>query len=226
MKRSAIIIFFLALFALQGSAQTEDTTTRYQYSVGLQLGAWKGYVFDDFSFSPSLQVEWNNRFLDIGLIGGFRYRAHGDEWYDNAPDNLHEASERPGQYNNPAGDMALTYRTSRFFQSYLHLYLNKTVLSLGSFDLNLGLSPGFEYADHIAPISAETVHFENGRPEGGQYVLYEVAYKRFLAFGVIGKIDATYNMGNKYIAAGYERSHYFEGNRYNNLFVRLGVRFN
>ncbi len=224
-------IFSLGLLLLAASIWAQDPARdEPAYSVGLQMNLYKGYVFNDFAVSPALRIVRHTSIIDVGLVGGFRHRAHGHEWINalglvELPNNLLDAKETEGQFNDPGGNIELTYHTSRFFQTYAHLYLGKSLWRYRGLSVQVNVSPGIEYADYVAPISLETVNFINDRPTADKYELYEIAYKRFLAYGVLAGLDIQYRLGRMHVATGYERAEYFKGNQFDNLFLRIGVAF-
>ncbi len=178
--------------------------------------------------SPELSLIRHGSVLDVGLIGGYRHLAYGSKFSDPfgkvLPDNLIDAQDSGGQTTYPEGDRVRGFFTSRFYQSYFHLYIERTFYFNKRFNAWLGLAPGVEYFDDVKPIQAETVHFVNDRPTADQFYLYTTSYKRIVAYGYLLSLGVNYNVGNVYLQLGFERSNYFVGARYKYLFLGAGFR--
>lgn len=187
MKLFRSILLVLLLQFLVGNSIAQRAERAVHYSVALQLEWYKTWVFSNRSINPSLRVIRDAELLDVGLLLGFRHRAYGDLWSSELgtlPTNLISDREAGGQFASPLGDALVAFQTSRFFQTYYHVYLGSSVLHLKRFHLDISVSPGIQYGDIVIPISRESVHFVNNRPTSEKYHLYTLAYKRYLAYGI------------------------------------------
>lgn len=214
-----IITILVQLACVFGQDSDFNRSNNFKITVGRYFSSIGDYrnFYGAVAYTRKLSA-W-----EIGLQGGFRYKATGayGALNDQQPNVIGRSDGFMTNYpfdpslfiSTDFGNIKPVFREGRYFQTFVHLLVERNFRLFDHLYASVSLGPSMEYADNVFPAQKQDARVTGFYGKDIRIYMYDYLLHRYIAFGWMAAGRLKYDFGNYAVAVGAEVANYPKGNR-------------